>query len=146
MTVVSLLIASFVELGLTFPGGGLEQEVNIGKFLEVSYQVVSIRKLCFSSYARLSRYPAITSSFSVNHATVGFSIGSTVKILGLSGTLGIGLGIMKSSENILNCEIYPTLKRAIFSDFPLYFTIGVPLMFFNNITLYAINTGILFSI
>ena len=144
MTLLPILVAAALELGLTFPAGGFEQEVNIGKYLKVSQKLVRFEWGYLSPYVRFSRYPGITSALSVYHGSAGIIVGSTWNLLRVSGGLGFGVGMLNSGTNIVNGEVCPSIRRKLSSGIPLYFSLSFPVMFFENTTLYSVNTGILF--
>ncbi len=146
MILLSLLISASFEFGLSFPAGNLGKEVNIGKYLNISQRIASYRGVNISPFVEFSSYPAITNPMSVYCSSVGVRFATTSKVWGFSGKLGVAVGMMDYSKNALNVDVLPSIEKAISSSLPLYVVFSVPIMFFKNVTLYTVNTGILFSL
>ncbi len=146
MTFALLLIAASFELGLTFPAGGLEKEVNIGEYLRLSHSIIELKSVVFSPYVRFSRYPGITSALPVYDGSAGMLAGFTKKIAGISGELGLGFGVLQSSNNIVHVESYFIMKRRIIRDINLDLAVSIPILFFENTTIYSVNIGLFWGI
>ena len=146
MILAVFLIATTLEIGLSFPASGLDDEVNVGKYITVSHKVASIKSVHFSPYIKFSRYPAITTALSVMDAGAGVLVEPDIEIVGFSGSAGLGAGIFHSTKRVVRMEIYPVIKKEVKRDINLFLTFSVPLLFFKNVTVYSINIGLLLSI
>jgi len=146
MSILAILIATSLEMGFAFPGGGLEKEVNIGKYLFIEQRLVRVESFDISSYVRLSRFPSITTALSVYDMNAGVNIHLPMGFLKARGALGLGLGRLSSSRDIFRLELCPLIRKPIYGKNHLSLSLSFPVFFLKNTVMYSVNPGISVSL
>lgn len=146
MTLLYILLATYLDIGFTFPGGGLERVVNIGKYLKISQKLYTAHNIGIYSYVRFTRFPSITSSLSVYDNSMGILVETPLNLLKTTVGVEIGLGEIKSMNDVFRLDLCPEIRKSVYTENYLGFSLSAPILFLKGSVIYSVNMGFYVSI
>ncbi len=135
------------SVGLSFPGYGIAERFNIGKYARISEGFYSFSGFDINYYVRLSRYPSITGVLPVFTGFQGLTINREISFLNSNIGLGTGVGLLTAGSNNFFFEIFPSLRKSLSKTLHLYLDLTVPFRFsLDGTYIQSVNAGFSVSI
>lgn len=127
MILYALLITCIsLSGGWAFPGAGLSDKFNVGKFVQIEYGIAKIYGTEVFYTVGMSRYPSITGALSLYTGFQGLSAQRYISLLRFYLGLTSGVSVITTGENGYFFTFCVAARKRLSSVAPVFLGIDLP--------------------